>query len=294
MRTVGKMRRESSILALLLALAPLACHKVAVAPLEPKPAASLSPKLDPKLAPRMLRAEAIGVIQDIADDPEIMVILAPKQAEIRATFDLPLCNAPSALFRGRNGEENLLGYWVTDTMRARASRLIGRPVKFAMTNSGGLRANLPAGQLTVANIYGVMPFENELMTLEMTGQDVIEAVKQGILHRGGEPSSGVKFVVSGTVEKPNYLITWEDGTAIQPDEPVTVATTDYLYNGGDSIPALKNGHRPFTTGLSMRQLLLDACGDLAKAGKPLLAPALGRFTISHDLYTAAREHKLKL
>ena len=73
---------------------------------------------------------------------------------------------------------------------------------------------------------------------------------------------------------------------------LNVATTDYLFNGGDSIPALKKGRRPFTTGVSMRQMLLDACGDLAKAGKPLVAPALGRYNIAPELYKAAREHKL--
>ncbi|MDE3246382.1 MAG: 5'-nucleotidase C-terminal domain-containing protein, partial [Acidobacteriota bacterium] len=226
------------------------------------------------------------------DDPEIMRILAPKQAEIRATFDLPLCECPKGLFRGRNGEENLLGYWVTDTMRARASKILGKPVKFALTNSGGLRGNLPAGRLKVSDIYGVMPFENELVTVEMTGQDVLDALKQGILHRGSEPSSGVRLVLSGPVDKPDFLVTWEDGTAIKPDEVVVVATTDYLYNGGDSIPALKKGRRPFTTGVSMRQMLLDACADLAKAGKPLDAPALGRYNIPPELYAAAREHRL--
>ncbi|MBL0209625.1 MAG: 5'-nucleotidase C-terminal domain-containing protein [Holophagaceae bacterium] len=286
------MKLDTSILALILALAPLACQKVAPAPL-PKPAPAASALVgDTKAAPRLLQAQSVGVVQEFADDPAIMAVLAPRQAEIKATFDLPLCACPKGLFRGRNGEENLLGYWVTDTMRARAARLAGKPVKFAMTNSGGLRANLPPGQLKVSDIYGVMPFENELVTIEMTGQDVMDAIKQGILHRGSEPSSGVKVVLSGTVDKPDLLITWEDGTAIKPDEVVTAATTDYLYNGGDAIPALKNGRRPFTTGVAMRQMLLDACGDLAKAGKPLEAPPLGRYNILPELYAAAREHKL--
>ncbi len=283
------MRFNAPALALLLVFSPLACNKAAVAP---KPAASQSPGIEQKPAPQLLQAQAVGVIQDFADDPGIMAILTPKQAEIRATFDLPLCVCPSGIFRGRNGEENLLGYWVTDTMRARAAKILGKPVKFAMTNSGGLRANLAAGQLKVSDIYGVMPFENELVTLEMTGQDVMDAIKQGILHRGSEPSSGIKMVLTGTVEKPDFVITWEDGTAIKPDEVVTAATTDYLYNGGDSIPALKKGRHPFTTGVAMRQLLLDACADLAKTGKPLEPPALGRYRIPPELYAAAREHKL--
>ena len=285
------MKLESSVLALILGLAPLACQKPVAAP---KPVASTSLAKAERPAPQLLQAQTVGVIQDFAEDPGIMTILAPKQAEIRATFDLPLCACPAGLFRGRNGEENLLGYWVTDVMRARASQLVGRPVKFAITNSGGLRGNLAAGQLKVSDIYGVMPFENELVTIELTGQDVIDAVKQGITHRGSEPSSGIRLVLSGTVDKPDFQIAWEDGTAIRPDEVITAATTDYMYNGGDSIPALKKGRRTFTTGVAMRQMLLDACFDLAKAGKPLEAPALDRYKIALELYTAAREHKLKL
>ena len=283
------MRLESSALALLFAISPLACQKAQVTA---KPVTAASPSENPNSRPQLLQAQSMGVIKDVADDPGIMKILAPKQAEIRATFDLPLCECPKGLFRGRNGEENLLGYWVTDSMRARASKILGRPVKFALTNSGGLRANLPAGRLKVSDIYGVMPFENELVTIEMTGQDVLDAMKQGILHRGSEPSSGVKLVLSGTVDKPDFKMTWEDGAAIKPDEVVTVSTTDYLYNGGDSIPALKKGRRPFTTGVSIRQMLLDACAELARAGKPLEAPALGRYIIPPELYAAAREHRL--
>ncbi len=267
----------------MLVISPVACQKTMVAP---------APVQNPIPAPQLLKAESLGVVPTVADDPSIQMVIAPKQAEIRATFDLPLCACPKGLFRGRGGEENLLGYWVADTMRARSSRLLGKPVKFAMTNSGGLRANLSPGTLKVADIYGVMPFENELITMEMTGQDVLDAVKQGILHRGGEPTSGVKTVLSGTVDKPEYLITWEDGTSIQPDEVVSAATTDYLFNNGDSTPALKKGRHAFTTGLALRQLLLDACGDLAKANLPLIAPAAGRYTIPPELYAAARDHKL--
>ncbi len=277
------MKPRLFCLSLLLVLAPLACEKPFAAPVPPPSQAS---------PPALTKAEAIGVVQAFADDPGIAAALAPRQAEIKATFDQPLCQCPKGLFRGRNGEENLLGYWVTDTMRARASQLLGKPVRFAMTNSGGLRANLSAGQLKVADIYGVMPFENELVTIELTGQEVMDAVKQGVLHRGGEPTSGVRFTLSGTAENPVYAFIWEDGTPIQPGEAVLAATTDYLYNGGDSIPTLKKGRHPFTTGLALRQVLLDACAALAKADQPLLAPHTGRYTIPADLYTAAREHKL--
>ena len=94
----------------------------------------------------------------------------PLAAEIKATFGLPLVQAPQGVFRGRRGEENLLGYWVSDVMRQAAQPLVGGPVRFAITNAGGLRANLRPGQLKVGDIFELMPFENELVVIELTGR----------------------------------------------------------------------------------------------------------------------------
>ncbi|GLH72304.1 hypothetical protein GETHLI_08060 [Geothrix limicola] len=240
------------------------------------------------------KAEVIPVNATIPEDPAIQKVIAPLAAEIKASFDLPLVQAPQGVFRGRKGEENLLGYWVSDVMRKAAQNVIGAPVRFAITNAGGLRSNLRPGQLKVADIFELMPFENELVVVELTGAEVIEVVKEGIVRRGGEPCSGVKAVVGGTPEAGTYTLTWEDGSPIDPKALVKVATSDYLYGGGDSIPTLKKGRKPFTTGVTLRQMLLDECGALAKAKQDLLPPALGRYTIPEPIQAAIRDKKFKL
>jgi 2',3'-cyclic-nucleotide 2'-phosphodiesterase (5'-nucleotidase family) len=237
------------------------------------------------------RSEVLPVAATIQEDAEIQKVIAPLAAEIKATFDLPLVAAPQGLFRGKRGEENLLGYWVADAMRRAAQGVLGSPVRFAITNAGGLRANLRPGQLKVGDIFEMMPFENELVVIELTGAEVIEVVKEGIARRGGEPCSGVKAVVAGTPEAATLTVTWEDGTPINPGEVVKVATSDYLYGGGDSIPTLKKGRKPFTTGLTLRQMLLDECGAVAKAKKDLLSPAPGRYAIPAPIQDAIREKK---
>jgi len=242
----------------------------------------------------LAKAEVIPVAATIPEDEAIQKVIAPLAAEIKATFDLPLVPAPKGVLRGRRGEENLLGYWVSDVMRTASQAVIGSPVRFAITNAGGLRANLRPGQLKVADIFEMMPFENELVVIELTGAEVIEVVKEGIVRRGGEPCSGVKAVVGGTPEAGTYTLTWEDGTPIDPKEIVKVATSDYLYGGGDSIPTLKKGRKPFTTGLTLRQMLLDECAALAKAKKDLLPPAPGRYTIPAPIQDAIRDKKFKL
>ncbi len=244
--------------------------------------------------PPRATAEVLPITASIPEDPEVQKVIAPLAAEIRASFDLPLVQAPQGLFRGRRGEENLLGYWVSDVMRAAAEAATGSPVRLAITNAGGLRSNLRPGLLKVADIFELMPFENELVVIELTGAEVIQVVKESIVRRGGEPCSGVKAVVQGTPEAATLTVTWADGSPIDPAATVKVATSDYLYGGGDSIPTLKQGRKPFTTGLTLRQILLDQCTRLAKDKKDLVAPAPGRYTIPVPIQEAIRDKKLKL
>ena len=239
-------------------------------------------------------AEVLPIGAAIAEDADIQKVIAPLAAEIKASFDLPLVQAPQGLFRGRRGEENLLGYWVADVMRQAAATALGTPVKVGITNAGGLRANLRQGQLKVADIFEMMPFENELVVIELTGAEVMQVVKEGLVRRGGEPCSGVKAVVGGTLEVPTFTITWADGTPIDPKATVKLATSDYLYGGGDSIPTLKLGRKPVMTGITLRQMLLDHCSALAKAKQELLPPPPGRYVIPTTIQEAIRDKKLKL
>jgi 2',3'-cyclic-nucleotide 2'-phosphodiesterase (5'-nucleotidase family) len=240
------------------------------------------------------KAEVIPITASIPDDPEIQKVIAPLAAEIKATFGLPLVSAPQGLFRGPRGEENLLGYWVADVMREAAQGVVGSPVRFAITNAGGLRSNLRPGLLKVGDIFELMPFENELVVIELTGAELIRVVQEGLVRRGGEPCSGVKAVVTGSPEAATFTLTWADGSPIDPTATVKVATSDYLYGGGDSIPTLKSGRKPFTTGLTLRQILLDRCAALAAAKQDLLPPAPGRYTIPVPIQEAIRDKKFKL
>lgn len=246
--------------------------------------------------PKLEKSESRPVTEAVAADPAMAKVLEPYVAEIRQHFDRPLVECPEGLFRGRGfAEENKLGYWVADEMRRKAEQLLGRGVKFALTNSGGLRTNIRPGTVKVAHIFEVMPFENELMVAEFTGAEVVQIVKDGLSRRAGEPMSGVIAKVMGTVEKPEVTITWEDGTPILPEEVVTVASTDYLLASGDGMSTIRQGRKATATGGRVRDVLLEACARLGKEKKPLPAPRAGRYVFASEaLYQALRERKIKL
>ncbi|HTL99135.1 MAG TPA: 5'-nucleotidase C-terminal domain-containing protein [Holophagaceae bacterium] len=226
-------------------------------------------------------------------DPEVEKALAPYRAELEAKFGRVLCQAPQGLFRGRKGEPNLLGFWMADLMREAAEKATGGKIDAAITNSGGLRANLRPGAVKVSDVYEVMPFENGLVVVEMSGAEIVRAVKQGLERRAGEPVSNLRAVLSGTPEQPVCKVTFADGSAIDPAATYRVATSDYLAKSGDTMGALR-GRKIEDTGLKLRDTVLQACEALGKAGKPLLPPDGGRYAIPEAFLDPLDQQKVKL
>lgn len=97
----------------------------------------------------------------------------------------------------------------------------------AITNRGGIRDNLPAGDITLANIISVMPFDNTLIALSLTGKQVIQVVE-----RGKSPAVG------GTYKSGDQWIIDKTGEPLGEDKTYVVLVNDFMYAGGDNYDML--------------------------------------------------------
>jgi 5'-nucleotidase len=70
--------------------------------------------------------------------------------------------------------ESEMGNFVSDSMRTYFP-----DVDFAFTNAGGLRADIDEGPITLEEIYAVLPFNNTLVTMELTGAQVEQVLEEG-------------------------------------------------------------------------------------------------------------------
>jgi 2',3'-cyclic-nucleotide 2'-phosphodiesterase (5'-nucleotidase family) len=139
-----------------------------------------------------------------------------------------------------------------------------------MTN-GGLRAPLPAGPITTGSVFELMPFENELVVLEVPG----EVVRQLF-----DYAAHLKMAVSGAT----YTATGGKATDIRiggqqfnpaQDRLYTIAISDYLAGGGDQLTFFKP-IKPRGTGVLLRNAITDHIRELTAAGKPVEAKVEGR------------------
>ena len=148
-------------------------------------------------------------------------ILAPKIGVVQGTIK-------NRLVRDYNRESSL-GNFVADVLREVTKADIG------MTNAGGLRDDLPAGEVTNGHVYDALPFVNSLVVCEMTGAQIKEVLEQGFsLERGMIQVSGLKAIYDLKRPIGQRLVSLEIGGKTAEDYNIyRVATHSFIAQGGD-------------------------------------------------------------
>ncbi len=120
------------------------------------------------------------------------------------------------------GSQILLN-WVADVMHRMGGELVAVPVDLAIVNKGGIRRGMPAGHITKETIMTMLPFDNKLVVMEISGKDLAEACE--VMKRRGGDGISEGF----------------DINAIDPMHTYTIVTIDYLATGGDYMEPLTRG-----------------------------------------------------
>jgi 2',3'-cyclic-nucleotide 2'-phosphodiesterase (5'-nucleotidase family) len=132
----------------------------------------------------------------------------------------------------RTGETNL-GNLITDAI------LYATDADVVITNGGGIRASIPAGEITVGDVITVLPFGNYIITKEIPGEDILAALEHGIdsypSTKGAFPHiAGIEVVFDAGGEPGDRLVEVTiDGEELDPDEIYVLATNDFMAAGGD-------------------------------------------------------------
>ena len=138
-------------------------------------------------------------------------------------------------------QECAMGNLVADAMLARVK---DQGVTIAFANSGGIRASIDQGDVTMGEVLTVLPFQNTLSTFEINGQGVIDALENGVSQveevKGRFPQvAGITYSWDASVA-PNegriQSVMVADGDGFSPIDPAKiylVVTNNYVRNGGD-------------------------------------------------------------
>jgi 2',3'-cyclic-nucleotide 2'-phosphodiesterase (5'-nucleotidase family) len=171
-----------------------------------------------------------------------------------------------------HGAEMALGNLITDAMRG-ADLGDGLTFDIAMHNDGGIRADLDAGPITYAEIYAVLPFDNALVGLDLTGAQVREMLENGIEARGTDIQvSGMRFTYSMNKASGRRVVdVTVGGEKLDVERIYRVVTIDYLHTHPGYRLSLGRG-----TNVLYGGLCLDAVIDEIRARSPVRPQVEGR------------------
>ncbi|OJV40511.1 MAG: hypothetical protein BGO29_10360 [Bacteroidales bacterium 36-12] len=170
--------------------------------------------------------------------------------------------------------ESLMSNFSADVYLNVAQDKIQEHVDFSIVNIKGLRAPIPAGNITVSQIFELMPFENELVLLWIKGEELINLF-DFFASIGGEGVAGMKMGIQNG-KAVDVLI---GGKSLVKDKVYIVATNDYLSEGNDGMIQLKNSIKRLNTGVKVRDMLIDYIQNETKQGKSISSELDGRIYI---------------
>jgi hypothetical protein len=181
-----------------------------------------------------------------ADAPEaadVSAIVGRYRDELGAKLSVPVGRAEADITP--TGEpSNALGQLVADEMLAHLRSMPEHTVDLFVTNDGGLRTPLYGGQILLRHVYEVMPFDNELVVLELDGATV-QRILDLVARKGGEPLAGARLVIDPTAGRAHEVTV--NARPLDPSARYRLGTTDYLADSGwlhevvDGLPVTRTG-----------------------------------------------------
>ena len=217
----------------------------------------------------------------VEDDKAVAAYVRKLQEEIDKEYGVVFAKS-EVLLNGERAdvrtEETNLGDLVTDAMLWAAGEAKVK-ADMAVVNGGSLRVSIPAGDITKKQIHAVMPFNNTLSIVEVTGAELLEALEAstylmpeslgsfpqvsgvefavdiGVPYDGGEYYPGTLYRAPASIRR--VSIQTVGGKAFDPAATYTVATNDYLAADGDTYSVFGRAAVNYNTGIPLDQAVMD-------------------------------------
>jgi 2',3'-cyclic-nucleotide 2'-phosphodiesterase (5'-nucleotidase family) len=201
------------------------------------------------LAQRVVKVDSmlVAVTGPSKADPAATALIASWKKKLDDALGAPIGFSKAGLEQ----ESAEMSTWLTTSLKERFKTDV------ALLNRKGVRQGLPPGAITSATIWDLVPFENEIVTIKVTGEQLLAAAQNTEARFAGLRAKGEGFVDG-------------KGADIDPKKTYTLATTDYLYLGGDGFKLHEADKAPTQTKVSWQTALIEwTRGKKSDEKKPL-------------------------
>ncbi len=186
-------------------------------------------------------------LEGVTPDPGILKVLEPYQTRLNEFLQMVVGQAAGDLSRS-TARESHVGNLVADAVRAKTGTQI------ILLNAANARVGIPKGPITSRMLFEVLPSEETLVTMRLSGAQI-----KRILGRTMMSVSGVRVKLDGGKPEGRRLVSvrLDDGTPIRDKDFYTVTTNDFLLKGGDGFTEFAEGIDVEDTGIRIRDALAE-------------------------------------
>ncbi len=172
-------------------------------------------------------------------------LISPYRDTLRNEMGNVVATSPLDMVVGR--PSSVLGNWVADALFVNQTKTVRlRQPVMSLLNTGGIRSTINKGDITLGDMYRIMPFDNEVVWLELPATSLLE-IESYLRKTTGEP------LANASVKNGKLMVNgWTDTTTC-----FWVITSDYLANGGDKMTFFSKSRAVNRTGKLLRDVLIE-------------------------------------
>ena len=190
---------------------------------------------------------------------ELLIAAQPEMAYVKEV----ICYSPKEVLRSTR-PQNELSNLIVDRMMIKTAEETGRKVDVGIINFGGIRVDLPQGNVLLDDILSMLPFENYICYVQLKGSDLRALYKQ-FAQTGMQVVGGVELTI-----KDKELVDVKVGGKPLDDKALYgLATIDFLLDGGDDVFCGRNAVDLVLTKTLLRDALLPYLRELGAQGIPV-------------------------
>lgn len=214
-------------------------------------------------------------LSNAKEDSIIKSIISPYKKPLDEKMDEAIAVSDTVLTK--DGIESNLANFIMKALEQFVFDNYPGEVEFIIpvVNRGGIRTTLPKGEITVRNIFEILPFDNEIVFVTISGENLYN-----MLLSFCENQKLFSYYVSFSIENKTPTNIQIRGQDFDKSKKYLVITTDYLANGGDNTTCFSNPIKLENTGVKLRDAVISYCKFLTRINRHITSEHNGRITIS--------------
>lgn len=188
--------------------------------------------------------------------------IAPFRDSLKKEMDVVIGVNDTVLVKAQ--PEGTLGNFVADALLFQSRKVLQTEIDFSVVNNGGIRIpSLHTGEITVGNIFELMPFDNGVAVVECSGKTVKQLMNKSA-SKGGWAISGMTYMINQGAAEQIYI----NNEKLDTMSTYHFVCSDYIANGGDDCSFLMT-QKKTVSNLLFRNMLIEYVRNLTAEGKTI-------------------------